>query len=116
MVGLAVGLGLILSLLSLIFWKLDQRNRWLIENAEDGLKYIEEMDGLEEGRNYPHVLNVFGYEEARTNENQRDNGWWSLKRRIWTYKVCMNGVFIVFGVVGLIGVVYSIIRLVARGG
>ncbi len=65
---LAMILGIILILLSFIFWKLDTRNKQLIRNAEDALKYLESKDKINDEKSRPHILNIFNYEQMQTDE------------------------------------------------
>ncbi len=53
---MAVVVGLVLSLLSFIFWKLDERNKLMIKNAEGGLKYLEHQAGIQEDSDMAHIL------------------------------------------------------------
>ncbi len=69
---LAMVFGIILFVLSFIFWKLDLRNRQLIKNAEEGLKYLEGKDEIEKTGEEPHILNIFRYEEKQTNEIKKN--------------------------------------------
>jgi len=105
---LAMVFGIILFVLSFIFWKLDLRNRQLIKNAEEGLKYLEGKDGIEKTGEEPHILNIFRYEEKQTNEIKKNASIWPWKR-LYTYSRCFGLVFLVFGILGLIGVIYSIL-------
>jgi hypothetical protein len=103
----------LLCLFAFVFWKLDQRNRALIKNAERALKYFEKSDGGEP------VAMVFCQEEAETNARRAYvTGWRWMQVWNWTltYSHCFNFVFAVFafiGVAGLAASVYSHLHLFA---
>jgi len=74
-VTLAILLGFTLSLLSFIFWKLDSRNKQLIKNAEEALKYLESLpsfsNSIATNTNVTSVLQIFTYEEEQANEKRK---------------------------------------------
>ncbi len=86
---------LLLSFFSFVFWRLDGRNRQLVEHSEEGLKLLEdELDLADEADGIPHRLKVFRREESD-----------SSKRRglsAFTYTVCFNCTFCLFGCLGLV--------------
>jgi len=108
---LALILSIILILLSFIFWKLDIRNRQLIRNAEEGLKYLESKDRINDKTNAPHILNIFCYEEIQTEQLRLKKSVWPWNR-VFTYYSCFKMVFIIFMILGLFGIIYSIIILI----
>jgi len=77
---LAILFGFILSLLSFIFCKLDSRNKQLIKNAEEALKYLESIhdssNGIPTNKNVASVLKIFTYEEEQTNRMKKDKSFW----------------------------------------
>lgn len=88
----------LLCLFAFIFWKLDQRNKLLIKNAERALKFFEEYDPID------NIAKVFTQEEIETNA-RKTKGWrWVLFWR-WqlSYSDCFNFVFLLFFVVGFVG-------------
>jgi len=98
-------LAALLCLFAFVFWKLDQRNRALIKNAERALKYFENADGGE------LVTKVFCQEEAETKAKQAQvTGWRWIHIWSWTlsYSHCFNFVFAVFAFIGAAGLVASI--------
>jgi hypothetical protein len=107
---LALILSLVLILLSFVFWKLDVRNKQLIRIAEAGLKDLESKDKIADKTSEPHVLNIFSYEEAQTDKLRSEKVKW-IWNRVFTYSTCFNIVFIVFAVLGLFGVILSIINI-----
>jgi len=97
-VGMAIGV--LLIIISFTFWKLDERVRFLIKHAENALKWIESTYPLEDDVVNPHVLRLFTCEEKHTKCNGD-----------LTYSKCFKVAFLVFGVVGLVGVILSTAHL-----
>ena len=96
-----------------MFWKLDLRNKQLIRNAENGLKYLESLDRIDNKTNKPHILNIFSYEEILTNQLQLNKSMW-LWNRLFTYSTCFNMVFIIFSVLGMFGFVCAVISIICN--
>lgn len=109
---LAMTLSIVLMLVAFIFWKLDTRTRQLIQNAENALKFIEKEDKIEGKQKTPHILNIFSYEETQTSELKAIRPLWPWMR-LFTYRTCFTWIFAIFGVLGLIGFVFSLILCVA---
>ena len=105
---LAILLGFTISLLSFIFWKLDMRNKLLIKNAEEALKYLEALTCTPGDKNKSNVLKIFTYEEGQTNKMKMTKSFWPWKNH-YSYSKCFNIVFAVFGILGLLGTVYAIV-------
>jgi hypothetical protein len=104
-------MGLLLIVLSFIFWKLDLRNKQLIENAEDALKHLESETVLQETPESPHVLKIFTYEEAQTNRAKKKPKSFRLWKPHYSYSNCFNVIFFVFGALGLLAALYAAIAL-----
>ncbi len=85
-----IAMGFLLSLLSFIFWKLDQRTSFFVKHAEERIKTIE-----------PAEATLFQDEVAKT-ENTKG---------IWTYGRAFRAIFFVMGFVGILGSVVSGLRL-----
>ena len=96
---------LLLVVLSLVFWRLDERNRTLIGVGESALKYFEHQSGLQGSGEAPHVANVFLREEFDTNLAKEK--WFSMLR-YWSYSKCFRAIFFFFGLVGAIGALFSL--------
>ncbi len=99
-----VPLGAVLSLLSFVFWKLDTRNKQLIKNAEDGLRYVEEHLGLLNESSQPLPTAVF-LRDAEYVERQRQRG----HRSHWSYSKCFNSAFITLGTVGALSALVVVV-------
>lgn len=93
-------LGLLLSLVSFIFWKLDQRVCFLMENAEKNLAKLEAM--------IPNFLaSLFHDEPALTRIATSTGSRWN---RLWTYGSSFRVTFIVIGLFGVSGSLLSMCR------
>jgi hypothetical protein len=106
-------LGLLLSFLSFIFWKLDVRNKQMIKNAEDALKYLERQLNLENNNSNPHILQIFCYDESQAKMFKKSKSFWPW-RSYYSYSKCFNLVFIILGVLGLLGTIYSAINTLVQ--
>jgi hypothetical protein len=100
--AVAAPLAFLLSFLSFIFWKLDQRNRQLIKHGENALKHLEREIEPSTDPSAPHILQIFRYEENATNALSRFPKTWWLTRAHFSYSTCFNSVFFVFGFGGAI--------------
>jgi uncharacterized membrane protein len=93
----------LLVFFAFIFWKLDERNKTLIKNAERALKYFEEAD-----TSAAQVAKVFAQEEAETaakrasGEGFRRVFFWRLHL---SYSECFNSVYVAFLLVGIGGLI-----------
>lgn len=110
---LTFALGLSLILTSFVFWKLDQRVRYLLKHAERTLKDLEEHLKSEE-TNTGVRLALFLDEEESTRKEQKQ-----LKKehtcKFWrwhlTYYQCFCIVYIVFGLIGILAALYALINM-----
>ena len=95
---------LLLCFFAFVFWKLDQRTKKLIKNAEDALKYFEESQ--------PHPLHarVFLLEDTQTKAHRKSfKGWNALMfwRRPLSYSQCFNRVYLAFFGIGFVTLMWS---------
>ncbi len=100
-------LTLLLCFFAFIFWKLDQRNKLLIKNAERALKYFERSDPS------PILTKVFLHEEKETEAIRKlakRSGRIFFWRRHLSYSDCFNSVYAVFALIGFVGSVYEVFR------
>ncbi len=86
---LGVVLGLILSLLSYVFWKLDQRGSFLVKHAEEAMSEMENAT-------LPEISRLFMREPKRF-QTQR------IARGLWTFGRSFRLVFGVMAAFGLCG-------------
>ena len=98
--SLGVALGLLLALVSFVFWKLDQRVSFLIKHAESALSELEKTIPAESAR-------LFSLEPSRAKTAAEAASWWS---RHWTYSKAFRFVFLVLGLFGIAGAVLSLLK------
>jgi len=91
--SLGIALGVLLMLVSFIFWKLDQRVSFLIKHAEQALAETEQAFSAKEAC-------LFLFEPKVTTESSDAANWWS---RQWTYGRAFRFVFVVMGLFGVCG-------------
>jgi hypothetical protein len=102
-------IGGLITILSLVFWKLDERNRHLIKSAEETLKFFEqETPYRDEPTGRPHVAKRFLREAFDTEERKKGR---SLKfwQNDYSYADCFRAVFLAFALVGTTSFVYAIL-------
>ncbi len=97
---LGVILGVLLTLVSFVFWKLDQRVCFLMGNAEKTLAKLESMLP-----NFPAPL--FFEEPGLTNQASSTGPWWV---RLWTYGASFRFTFLLIGIFGICGSLLSFLR------
>lgn len=92
-----MGLGLILSFLSVVFWMLDIRTRNLVKNGEDALKYLDAQWNLLDKNQKPHSVALF----ARDEYSRRKHTGFSKIVGYISYRICFQLVFGVFFFIGV---------------
>lgn len=85
-------LGLVMVVISYVFWKLDARTSFFVKKAEEGLKELE--------KELPAGLRIFTIEEAETAASRR-------RYRLTTYSDCFRAIFWTFGLLGCLAIVFS---------
>jgi hypothetical protein len=100
---LALYMGLLLVVISFVFWKLDQRARQLLEVSKDALKEMERFENEAE----PRCWAVFRIEVARTTERKAQSHAFAPHRWHLTYLHCFGIIYLLFGVLGGIGLYVS---------
>jgi Flp pilus assembly protein TadB len=97
-------LAFLLCVFAFVFWKLDQRNTLLIENAKRALKYYESSEAEE------IVAKVFSQEEIETGARRAATRGWR-RLQIWnltlTYSDCFGFVFVIFATIGIAGFIQA---------
>lgn len=83
-----VTLGLLLAILSYLFFRLDQRVSFLLKHSEDYIRTLE-----------PPSASLFGDEVGRTVAAKQQG--------YWTYGQVFRTMFFVMGIIGAAGAVYS---------
>jgi len=97
---LGVVLGLMLALVSFVFWKLDQRVSFLIKHAEAALSELEKRIPEERVR-------LFLNEPALTSVACSTGSRWT---RLWTHGRSFRVVFWIMGAAGFGGSILSVLR------
>src|SRR5690606_14399681 len=86
-------IGLLLMVLAVTFWKLDERTSFLVKHAESTLALLE-ADHL------PDIARLFQTEPEKTSEQH------TLKQNVrkpWSYSTCFRVVFVFAMLIGLPG-------------
>jgi len=104
--GIGIALGVLLPVISFVFWKLDQRVSFLIKHAEAALKHLE-REFISDGQ---HVTKLFTLEEELTKQKKERAFRWSVECHM-TYSCCFRVVFLSFGAIGIIGAAISLVCL-----
>jgi hypothetical protein len=87
---IGIPVALLMPALSFVFWKLDTRNRQLIDYSQNALMFFEDDPTLKGPDGAPHVTQILLFENHYTGLN-----------RPWTYRKCFNAVFLTVGLAGL---------------
>jgi hypothetical protein len=107
---LGVILALSLIVISFIFWKMDQRVRFLIKHAEEALKSIEK-EWMSNADFIGPELALFRGEEEKT-KSVRSPGSWNPVQWHLLYSECFSAVYLVFGALGTIGGIAAVVKWV----
>lgn len=100
---LALYLSILLIVTSFVFWKLDQRARQLLEVSKDALKHFEKpTDGSP-----PGIWALFLNEVRLTDARRLAAKAWHPHRWHLTYLHCFGVLYLLFAVLGLLGLVAS---------
>lgn len=95
--GWVCPLGIALTLLSAIFWKIDRRNRQLVRNGENAIRYLDSLHDLPDEDKKPHVLKIIERDDYLVGNS-------SILPLIdghFSYTKCLGLVFLLFGALGL---------------
>lgn len=90
-------LGVVLSLLSLIFWKIDQRNRQLVRNGETAIRHLDSLHSHPPDEGVPHALAIFD----RDDHNTKSSPVFPVSSGYFSYTKCLGLVFFLFAFLGL---------------
>ena len=98
--GIALSLlGFLALFFSFVFWKLEDRTRILVRNAEDAIKYWESLCDVQDIDDQPSPLKMFIRDDFRI---ERRKGWSALW--YFSYHDCFVMVFVVIGILGALGI------------
>jgi hypothetical protein len=98
---LGIGLGILLALLSFVFWKLDERTSFLVKHAERAIAELEALTLADSGRLFL----------TERDQSKSANGT-SHFRRLWTYGQCFRLMFGTMACTGCVGAILSALRAV----
>src|ERR1043166_1147764 len=90
-------LGIVLTVLSAVFWKIDQRNHDLVRNGEAALRYLDSLHNFPDHGEAPHVLRIFDRDDYYTTNASR----FPLSEGHFSYTNCLGFVFALFGTLGI---------------
>lgn len=97
---IAIGLGMLLAVISMIFFKLDQRNKALVRNAEAALRFLDEQVELQDCNGVPHECKLFSRDDYHTNQAKKIKSFWPSKLYL-SYSDCFRYIFTIFIILGL---------------
>lgn len=101
---------LLLMFFSFIFFKLDMRNRFLIQGAEAAIKEFEKTSELENDNGAPHFVKRFLREEHETHVECAKPCQFIWQRH-FTYTTCFKCVFWGFSLLGATGTFAAVLTL-----
>lgn len=107
-IGVILGIGLVV--IAFVFWKLDQRIRFLIKLAEKALRTIE-SHWVNEKESPANPLALFSIEKIEAGKKCGESPWWKPHSYHLKYSGCFGVTYILIAVVGIIGTIASYIRL-----
>lgn len=100
--SLGIALGILLIVISFIFWKLDQRASHLIKHAESVIADLEQ--------NSPNKkAHIFRLELKKSEDVLIKDYWWS---RHWTYGSSFRFIFITMALFGGAGIALSTLKFI----
>lgn len=102
---IGISLGILLSIISFIFWKIDDRNKFLTKLGENAIKEIESKYDFITNYDNLEKLKLFSYEEERTKEVKK-NG--NIITRQMSHGKSYNLIFLIFFIIGIVGSLSSI--------
>lgn len=97
MAGWASPLGFVLFGLSLVFWKIDQRNRMLVRNGEAAIKYLDSLREYPACSEGPHVMRIFDRDDYNMDNSKK----FPLSEGVFSYSKCLGVVYFLFALLGI---------------
>lgn len=92
-------LSVVFCLLSIIFWKIDQRNKRLVKNGEEAVKYLDDLYDLPNNGKEPHVLKIFTRDDFHTDKAKQIGR--PFIEAHYSYTWCLSCVFAIFLILGI---------------
>ena len=90
-------LGLALSILCFLFWRLDQRNRVLVRNGEAAVKFLDSQHVLPTSDGAPHVLHIFEHDDFKRKGQSRS----PFREAYFSYSKVISYVYALFAFLGI---------------
>jgi len=106
-IGMIFGVDLVVT--SFLFWKLDQRVRFLIKVAETALTTIESHWGKQKDTSIS-PLTLFSAEKAETERKRAESSWWRPRSWHLKYSECFAAAYVVFAAIGITGFIAASLR------
>lgn len=95
--------GVLLAMLSFIFWKIDVRNKQLIKLAEKAITHFEELAPKPDGMTY-HPAAFFTREAHETDQRKAAAAWWH-----FSYSKAFAAVYILVACTGIAGALVAVV-------
>jgi hypothetical protein len=105
---IALAFSVLLCLMSFVFWKFDQRNKMLIHNAEAALKEIEGC--LAQPNTPTPAISLFSIDDEAVAQRRARKSFW-FWQNFYSYSNCFNLLFALFSLMGVAGIIFSLISL-----
>lgn len=95
--------------IAFLFWKIDERNKYLTKHGENALKELEDrLDFVQDSPAEPSCIRLFTSEKILTNQLRAAQKGKGLFSRQISHSKSFNALFVVFGIAGLLGMGFSI--------
>ena len=105
--GVATVLAFILCFITFIFWKLDVRNKQMIDNARKAMRIIECKNSRKRMQQSQDPCFLFCYLDSQTKNEKKKKSIWPWKF-YYGYAECFRLVFVLFFTLGLLAALYSL--------
>ncbi|KAA0891611.1 hypothetical protein [Oryzomonas rubra] len=107
--AVGVAIGFMQVFLSFIFWKVDERNKFLTRIGENAIKEIEKKYELEGCcQHNPHPIQMFLHEVAQTENVLNDQKNVPFLKKQISHSKSFNMIFVVYAFVGFCGACFAI--------
>jgi hypothetical protein len=103
-------IGFLLTLVSFLFFKLDNRNKQLVRNGEYALNFLDELEDLMEEGEQPHILKIFAYDDWKLAQDEGKIERKKIKAlSLSSYSQIFSMIFWAFGILGIMELVFCLI-------
>ncbi|TKJ39298.1 MAG: hypothetical protein CEE38_00720 [Planctomycetes bacterium B3_Pla] len=106
--SIGIAIGLMLSLISYVFWKIEERNKYLTKTGENAIKQIEQHYPCAKCYPDPVKFKIFSLEQEETDKIRKEQRGKIFVFRQISHSKSFNLIFFVFFVVGVLGAGASI--------